>query len=99
MIRRPPRSTLFPYTTLFVESSAADSPSTTGTYATGAAGGSWNLPVAPQRALRTSAHLRLLPGVARFTALAIQPIRGDGTAELTEQRLRPRAPASRARVI
>src|SRR2546425_488234 len=43
---------------VFVESSAPDSPSTTGTYATGVAGVSWNLPVAPQRALRTSAHLR-----------------------------------------
>ena len=84
---------------VFVQSSATDSPSITGTYATGAAGVSWNLPVAPQRALRTSAHLRLLPGVDRFTALAIQTIRGEGTAELTEERLRLGAAASEARVI
>ena len=35
----------------------------------------------------------------RFTALAIQTVRGEGTAELTEGRLRLGATASEARVI
>jgi hypothetical protein len=84
---------------VFVESSATDSPSTTGIYATGAAGVGWNLPIAPQRTLRTAVHLRLLPGVDRFTGLAIQTVRGEGTADLTEGRLRLGAAVSEARVI
>ena len=79
---------------VFVESSAPDSPSVTGTYATGSAGMGWNVPIAPQRTLKTSVHVRLLPGVDRFTALAIQTIRGEGTAELTEGRVRLGASAS-----
>ena len=57
----------------------------------------WNVPIAPQRTLKTSVHVRLLPGVDRFTALAIQTIRGEGTAELTEGRVRLGATASRRR--
>jgi hypothetical protein len=59
-----------------------------GAYGAGAAGVAWDVPVAPQRALRTSLRLRLLPGVDRFTALAIQTVRAEGSAELTEGRLR-----------
>jgi hypothetical protein len=84
---------------VFVESFAQDSPSTAGTYATGSAGVGWNVPIAPQRAVRTSLHVRLVPGVDRFTALAIQTVRGEGTAEVTEGRLRLGVAASEARVI
>ena len=72
---------------VFVYSSGPDA-SSKGTYGAGAAGVAWNLPMAPQRALRTSLHLRLMPGVDRFTALAIQTVRAEGTTELTEGRLR-----------
>ncbi|HYV67461.1 MAG TPA: hypothetical protein VE964_14550 [Myxococcales bacterium] len=84
---------------VFVESSASDSPSVTGTYATASAGVAWNVPIAPERTVKASAHLRLLPGVDRFTALAIQTVRGEGSAELTEGRIRLGAAASEARVV
>jgi hypothetical protein len=70
-----------------VHSSASVS-SSSGAYGAGSAGVAWDVPVAPQRTLRTSLRLRLLPGVDRFTALAIQTVRAEGSAELTEGRLR-----------
>jgi hypothetical protein len=70
-----------------------------GTYGSGALGAVWDLPMAPQRALRTSAHVRLVPGVDRLTALAILVARAEGSAELTEGRLRLGASGSEGHVI
>jgi hypothetical protein len=70
-----------------------------GTYAAGALGAAWDLPMAPSRRLRTSFHLRLVPGVDRLTALAIVATRGEGNAELTEGRLRLGVSASQGHVI
>jgi len=91
---------------VFIHSSGTDPTSSTGTesasravYAEGAAGVAWNLPMAPQSALRTSLHLRLLPGLDRFTGLAIQTVLADGAAEWTEGRLSLGLTGSQARVL
>jgi hypothetical protein len=73
--------------------------SSRGTYGSGALGAAWDLPMAPQRALRTSLHLRLLPGVDRVTALAILAIRADGNAELTDGRLRLGVSGSQGHIL
>jgi hypothetical protein len=70
-----------------------------GAYGSGAAGVVWEVPMAPRRALRTSLRLRLLPGVDRFTALAIQTVRAEASAELTEGRLRLGLTGLRGHVI
>jgi hypothetical protein len=70
-----------------------------GIYGSGALGAAWDLPMAPQRALRTSLRLRLVPGVDRFTAQSILAARADGTAELTEGRLALGVLASEGHVI
>jgi hypothetical protein len=70
-----------------------------GTYGSGALGASWDLRMAPQRALRTSLRLRLVPGVDRFTALAILAARAEGNAELTEGRLRLGVSAAEGHII
>jgi hypothetical protein len=72
---------------VLVRSSGRDF-SSRGTYGLGALGATWDLPMTPQRALRTSLRLRLVPGVDRFTALAIVAARAEGNAELNEGRLR-----------
>jgi hypothetical protein len=81
-----------------VHSSGLDS-SSTGAYALGTVGVAWDLPLERQRALRASLRLRLLPGVDRLTALAIQTVRAEGGAELTEGRLRLGLSVLEARAI
>jgi hypothetical protein len=71
----------------FLVSSGLDS-SSSATYPSGTFGVAWDLPRAPQSTLRASLRLRLSPGVDRLTALAIQTVRGEGRAELTEGPLR-----------
>ena len=73
--------------------------SSRGTYGSGALGAAWDLPVAPQRALRTSLRLRLVPGVDRVTALALLAVRAEGNAELTEGRLRLGVSGSEGHII
>jgi|SRR6267143_360880 len=82
-----------------VRSSNPGSSSSAGAYPAGALGTSWELPMAPDRTLRTSLRLRLAPGVDQFTALAIQTIRSEGLAELAEGRLRLALTGSHGHVI
>jgi hypothetical protein len=82
----------------FVHSSGLDS-SSIGAYGLGTVGVAWDLPLERQRALRASLRLRLLPGVDRLTALAIQTVRAEGGAELTEGRLRLGLSVLEARAI
>jgi len=70
-----------------------------GIYGSGALGAVWDMPMAPQRALRTSVHARLVPGVDRLTALAILVARAEGNAELTEGRMHLGATASEGHVV
>ena len=70
-----------------------------GIYGSGTLGAAWDLLMAPQRALRTSLRLRLVPGVDRLTALAILAARAEGNAELTQGRLRLGAFASEGHII
>jgi hypothetical protein len=83
---------------VLVRSSGPDF-SSQGTYGSGALGAAWDLPMAPQRALRTSLRLRLVPGVDRFTAQSILAARAEGNAELTEGRLRLGAFGSEGHII
>jgi hypothetical protein len=83
---------------VFVRSSGADF-SSSAFYGAGALGFGWSLPMTPRRALRMSLRLRLAPGVDRLTALAIQTVRGDGAAELSEGDLRLTLSGSEAHVI
>ena len=66
---------------------AGEDVSSTGIYGSGTLGVGWDLPLTPQRALRSSVRLRLTPGVDRFTALAIQMVRAEGAVELAGSRL------------
>jgi len=89
---------------VFIHSSSADptsptEPASHAFYGEGSAGAAWNVLIARQSALRTSLHLRLLPGVDRFTGLAIQTILADGAAEWTEGRWGFGLTGSEARVI
>jgi hypothetical protein len=81
-----------------VHSSGMDT-SAGGAYGSGTLGVGWDLPMAPQRALRTLLRARLSPGVDRLTALATQTVRAEGLAELTEGRLHLGVSGSRAHVI
>jgi hypothetical protein len=80
----------FPHTILdaaagatFVRSSGMDF-SSSAAYPSGTLGVAWDVPRSPQSTLRTSLRVRLAPGVDRLTALAIQTVRAEGRAELTE---------------
>jgi len=53
-------------------------------YGSGAAGLRWDLPLSPRQGLSTAVHGRLLPAIDRLTGLAVQSLRGDGTAELVD---------------
>src|SRR3712207_7767718 len=64
MIRRPPRSTLFPYTTLFRSRSTASKPPDTGEQGEGAAHGERSEP-APGEPDGDKAHQCVLAGVVR----------------------------------
>ncbi|HEY4771274.1 MAG TPA: hypothetical protein VIH51_11650, partial [Myxococcales bacterium] len=73
--------------------------SSSGAYGSGTLGVTWELPLAPQEGLRSSARLRLAPGVDRLTALASQTFRGEASAELTEGRLLLAVAGSQAHTI
>jgi hypothetical protein len=82
----------------FVYSSGLDS-AASATYPSGTLGVAWDWPRSPQSVLRASLRFRLAPGVDRLTALAIQTIRAEGLAELTEGSLRLGASGSQGRAI
>jgi hypothetical protein len=72
---------------VFVRTSGEDS-SSAGLYGSGALGVGWDVPLTPQRAVRSSLRVRLSPGVDRFTALAVQIVRAEGAVDLAGSRLR-----------
>ncbi len=82
----------------FLYSSGLDS-SSRATYPSGTLGVAWDLPRAPQSVLRAWLRFRLAPGVDRLTALAIQTVRAEGRAELTEGSLRLGASGSQGHAI
>jgi len=97
--RASPRTTLDAGAGLvFVHSSRTEVESEA-VYGAGAAGLAWSIPVAPQRALRTAFHLRLVPGIDQFTALAVQTIGADAAAEFTQGALRFGLTGSGTRII
>jgi hypothetical protein len=81
-----------------LDSSGVDS-SSSGAYPSGTIGVVWDLPRSPQSALRASLRFRLAPGVDRLTALAIQTIRAEGRAELTQGPLRVGASAAQGHAV
>jgi hypothetical protein len=73
--------------------------SSSAAYGSGALGVVWEMPDSLQGGSRASLRVRLVPGVDRLTALAIESVRAEGSAELTEGRLRLGVSGSEGHVI
>src|SRR2546430_3263373 len=84
MIRRPPRSTLFPYTTLFRSVQPPALPRGTGTPIPGAEGGAASAPAGGAAAGAPGAPPAVAPGNARPGGVpAVAPAAGPGGARIT----------------